>query len=539
MFIIKSMTAKRPPRPIPTASISKAEENVTVHEILVPIRKEAKREEVKVLSSADLARKLPFCHGFMPAFEAMQLLIRAGDFLIRLREVDNKIRIVLSVGLTSKQSYKLREMTEPEEEGPKRWKVTEKADQDENDDNDAATDLENRQGTGSCSETRAVPFSETIAVNIRHMQLIDDETGCSIDGETFFSNLNDLLAYYIFVATEDSRDFNLSNGINRQYGTFRSSEIKIVKILGNGAFGEVSLAEITHPAFKQDKAAVKTVKKGYPQQLCLEEKFLTEGRISIPLDHANVVRTLGWCYDNKPLQLLMELCPGGALSTYLMTKSDKASNLALTRLCLDAARGLDYLHEVGVLHRDVAARNCLLDAKGTLKVADFGLSVKAYYYEMTTSENLPTRYLSPECLTYFAFNAETDIYAYGHLVCEMFNKNQTPYTGMTGPQARKKILAGNVLNVHKRAPEALRAYVGDRVFAYHPIYRPPMHQIVKFLEELVSCLQKDNPAENGRVESTMETGNDETMQPSNVTEDVFELVEPSSAAQSPPIVVAE
>ncbi|CAD6197996.1 unnamed protein product [Caenorhabditis auriculariae] len=194
-----------------------------------------------------------------------------------------------------------------------------------------------------------------------------------------------------------------------------------------------------------------------------------------------------------------------------MAKSEKASNLTLTRFCLDAARGLEYLYDVGVLHRDVAARNCLIDEHGTAKVADFGLSVKAYYYEMTTAENLPTRYLPPESLTSYSFKAESDVYAYGHLVCEVFNKCQMPYAGMSGPEARKQILAGKVVNVHERAPEALRFFSWkNRIFAYHAIYRPTMPP------EVISILKETNPVDNAAFEIGAE--NKEAMQPSTGTE---------------------
>ncbi|CAD6197999.1 unnamed protein product [Caenorhabditis auriculariae] len=195
---------------------------------------------------------------------------------------------------------------------------------------------------------------------------------------------------------------------------------------------------------------------------------------------------------------------GGALSTFLMTKSEKVSNLTLTRFCLDAARGLDYLHEVGVLHRDVAARNCQLDEYGTLKIGGFGLSLKAYYYEISQS----------------------DVYAYGHLICEIFNNCQMPYAGMSGAKAREEILAGKILSVHGRAPEPLRVLVENRIFAFHPIYRPPMNEIVDFLDALVNCLEEANPGENGEVESALEAGNGDNLQPSNETEDVYELVDP-------------
>ncbi|CAD6195749.1 unnamed protein product [Caenorhabditis auriculariae] len=430
MFLVRLLTAKpakKPAAPLPTVTESKPEEHEIVRE---------KREEVKVPkvpSSIDLARKLPFCHGYIPALEATSLLIRSGDFLIRLREVKNEVRVVVSVALTSTQSSELRQVNE-KKDTRKGFQLAKKAEQKV----DNGGDGDREKGLDAFSETRPAPFRETIAVNYRHMKLIEDKNGCSLDGEKYFSNLNSLLAYYMFVKVEGDQKFNLRNPISRQYGSFRSSQIKIVRTLGNGAFGEVSLAEINHPAFEQDKAVVKTVKKGVPEHLGLEEKFLVEGTISIPLDHPNVVRTLGWCYDTKPLQLLMELCPGGALSTFLMTKSEKVSNLTLTRFCLDAARGLDYLHEVGVLHRDVAARNCQLDEYGTLKIGGFGLSLKAYYYEMSGPEKLPSRYLAPQCLTEYAFSSQSDVYAYGHLICEIFNNCQMPYAGMSGAKSPRR-----------------------------------------------------------------------------------------------------
>ncbi|CAD6199964.1 unnamed protein product [Caenorhabditis auriculariae] len=156
---------------------------------------------------------------------------------------------------------------------------------------------------------------------------------------------------------------------------------------------------------------------------------------------------------------------------------------------------------------------------------------------MVVAENLPTRYLAPECLVRFAFNAQTDIFAFGHLVCEIHNKCEIPYAGMSGLEARKEIAAGKVLTVHSRAPEALRLYVADRLFAFHPIYRPAMHEVVGFLKKLLDWLRKRHPNER-EVERTVDTSA-RSVQPSYPKKDLFERMEPSSAAQSPPVDVAE
>ncbi|CAD6195374.1 unnamed protein product [Caenorhabditis auriculariae] len=504
MFLVKMITgrmSRKSPDSPPTTTNEETEEYVNVHEELGSIRKKAGLEELEIPFQA---RKLPFCHGYLPALEANHLLIRSGDFLIRFLEDNNKVRVVVSVGLTSTQSYKYRELEEEGREQEEKWKA-ERA----------------REG--------GEPFRETIAVNVRHMMVEEeDKLGCTIDEETFFPCLYSLLAYYMFVKREGPQDFNLRNPINRQYGSFRLTEINIVRILNNGAYGQVALADITHPAFEQDKAAVKTVKQDLPEWRELEEKLIKEGRVSTPLDNDNVLRTLGFCYDTKPVQLLFEYCPGGALSKFLVAKSEKMSNLALARLCLDAARGLDYIHEVGFLHRDVSARNCLLDENGTVKIAGFGLSIKTCYYEVWHPEKLPIRYLAPECFNDFQFIAETDVYAFGHILCEVFNQGQLPYAGMSGEQARTEILAGKAPSMHGRAPEALRLYVGGRLLAYHTVYRPPMHQVVHFLETLISCLEKHEPEEEGKDEFPMEADNDEAMQPNQATEDVYELLDPGN-----------
>ncbi|CAD6189484.1 unnamed protein product [Caenorhabditis auriculariae] len=524
----KPKSAKKPPSRHPTESKHPTPVIVTIHEVLVPLPKIPQREVVKVLSASDFARTLPFFHGYLPAFETVQLLTFAGDFLLRFVEENDKVRVILSVGLTFEQSSKLRDKQENERRGWKKVFMNEQK-QEEGD------GKRNTFNTLLESEPRVV---DEKTVLVRHYIIEEDENGVSIDEEKYFPNLKCLLAYHLFGNLEEPQEFWLRNPVNRQYGSFRSSQIKILSILGCGAYGDVALADIAHPAFESTKAAIKTIKKNHPEKLELERKFLIEGRISTHLRHNNIVRTYGFCFDSSPIQLVLEFCAGGALSTYLATQSEKASNFYLTRICLDAARGVLYLHESKILHRDIAARNCLLDATGTAKLSDFGLSVKGLYYQMVQSENLPTKYLAPECLVDFAFNTQSDVYAFGHFVCQVFNRCQEPYPNLKNSEARKAIVAGQFPQVHSRAPEALRVYVESSLFAYHPIYRPPMYRVVEYLNKVVRGLKEDFPGE----ECQMEFENSKmlnSLQPSVPKENVFELVEPSTATQSPPTEVPD
>ena len=98
-----------------------------------------------------------------------------------------------------------------------------------------------------------------------------------------------------------------------------------------------------------------------------------EARLMRRYKHKNVVRFYGVAAEKQPLMLVMELVNGGSLDMYLQKNAVRVTDQARLTLCLDAASGLEYLHSMGCIHRDVAVRNCLVD-NGHAKISDFGLS---------------------------------------------------------------------------------------------------------------------------------------------------------------------
>jgi non-specific protein-tyrosine kinase len=83
---------------------------------------------------------------------------------------------------------------------------------------------------------------------------------------------------------------------------------------------------------------------------------------------------------------------GGSLDKYLREK--KPSLETKLQFAKGAAKGLEYLHSRGVIHRDIAARNCLYDTNTKqVKIGDFGLSVHAKQYT-ANNEKLPIKWLA-------------------------------------------------------------------------------------------------------------------------------------------------
>lgn len=83
-------------------------------------------------------------------------------------------------------------------------------------------------------------------------------------------------------------------------------------------------------------------------------------------------------------------------------------------MCSGAANGLAYIHRLKILHRDIAARNCLYNGRETLlKIADFGLSKlvdESGQYQDTAASKLPIKWLAPESLRWLIFTKMSDVY---------------------------------------------------------------------------------------------------------------------------------
>lgn len=93
----------------------------------------------------------------------------------------------------------------------------------------------------------------------------------------------------------------------------------------------------------------------------------------------------------------MEFMLYGDLKTYLLARrhlvknknideSEEISPKRLTNMALDVARGLSYLAEMKFIHRDIACRNCLVNAQRNVKIGDFGMTRAMFdndYYKFT------------------------------------------------------------------------------------------------------------------------------------------------------------
>ena len=207
--------------------------------------------------------------------------------------------------------------------------------------------------------------------------------------------------------------------------------VRTGKTIGSGSYGSVEevaipgavcAAKKIHDCLaKQDpKWVAEDVAEGYLQ------KFLTECKIMSRLRHPHVVQFLGlWFEDNANLYLVMEKMMT-SLHDILEPNEPNSSSVAIplgvkVSILQDIARGLAFLHKQSppVIHRDLSARNVLLNSAMTAKIADLGMARIIPPIDKATMTKAPGAlvYMPPEALDdSCSYDASIDIFSLGVIV---------------------------------------------------------------------------------------------------------------------------
>ncbi|XP_064604684.1 protein draper-like [Liolophura sinensis] len=232
------------------------------------------------------------------------------------------------------------------------------------------------------------------------------------------------------------------------------SRFKITReMLGNGQFGKVRKGYVIKEG-KKVQVAVKSLRENASQKD--KDDFMNELKILKSIGcHPNVICLVGYCHVGETLYVSLEFASNGDLRTFLRksrssgptTYSNLASVTSLTQtkllgFGLDAARGLKHLGFKQIIHRDVAARNILLDNYLTAKVADFGLSKNDDTYIKSTNTRVPVRWMALESLFRSTYTPQSDVWAFGVLLWEVATLGGTPYADIESKQLYDMLLDG-------------------------------------------------------------------------------------------------
>lgn len=214
-------------------------------------------------------------------------------------------------------------------------------------------------------------------------------------------------------------------------GTLIASRYEVLGTLGRGGMGVVYKA---HDTVLDEPVALKVLRADPAEAPGLLGRFRAEIKLARKVSHANVGR-IHDCGDDHGLRYIsMELVEGTDLKKRIREGGPVPLREAYD-LALQVADGLEAIHKVGIVHRDLKSPNIMVDTHGVVKIMDFGI---AKAVERTNSTGLTAtghivgtpEYMSPEQARAGPVDCRTDIYALGVVLFELLT-GRVPFRGDT------------------------------------------------------------------------------------------------------------
>ncbi|KAE8996605.1 hypothetical protein PR002_g19277 [Phytophthora rubi] len=290
-------------------------------------------------------------------------------------------------------------------------------------------------------------------------------------------------------------------------------DLELIRPIGHGAFGDAVLAR--WKSTSQDVVVKMMNQDVYRSSDALAEFRHEAAVMNLLGKHPHVVELLGVSStgssgdvaESRGISLVTEYLPNGSVEDVLgiTTEADSSSVSTFSRTVMarDAAHGLANIHQGNFLHRDIAARNCLVDAEFRVKVCDFGLSrrlrgsthgtLDGFLFDDDRRGFGPLKWMAPESITPpHLFSTYSDSYMFGVLLYEIFS-GQPPFPNLSSRDAAALILEGHHVPIPSSMPNAHQQLM-EKCFEVHPLHRPSMNQIYCTLDQWVLLDTKSHVA---------------------------------------------
>ncbi|XP_045764211.1 serine/threonine-protein kinase Nek8-like [Maniola jurtina] len=256
---------------------------------------------------------------------------------------------------------------------------------------------------------------------------------------------------------------------------FKKHNLKILKTVGKGTYGNVYLCE------KQDDTL--TIVKDIELNIKLQDHkqdIANEIKILSRLKHPNIITFYHCYYNDNHVMISMEYATSGNLAEYMYQRFPKLINQQeiLFFFC-QVLLGVNYIHKLDIIHRDLKAENILLTGKNgvLVKIGDFGISKMLASAKKTSTVIGTPYYLAPELCEGKPYDTKSDVWALGCLLYEMCTHKRA-FEAETLVGLVKAITSGSVhpidLTVYERGMQDLV----DSMLSVLPDKRPSIQELM-------------------------------------------------------------
>ncbi|KAL0272069.1 UNVERIFIED_CONTAM: hypothetical protein PYX00_005182 [Menopon gallinae] len=223
-----------------------------------------------------------------------------------------------------------------------------------------------------------------------------------------------------------------------EYSHIKLQDLDLKGTLGIGGFGRVELVQ-----YKKDPElvfALKKLKKSHTVAYGQQAHVLNEKHTMICCQSPFIVRLYSTYKDNKYIYFLMEPCLGGDVWSLLQKKKyfDEKMVKFITACIVEA---FHYLHDRGIVYRDLKPENLVFNADGYVKLADFGFAKKLSSGEKTWTFAGTPEYVAPEIISNKGHDRAVDYWALGIFIYELL-VGKPPFRGADHMATYQLILKG-------------------------------------------------------------------------------------------------
>lgn len=246
----------------------------------------------------------------------------------------------------------------------------------------------------------------------------------------------------------------MQNLLNSYIGDYHLTDF-----LGAGGMGEVYLA--VH--VKIDRVAAIKILTCFDPQSKYSQRFINEARIQAGLHHPNIATLYDFIEFEGRMCIIMEYVDGQTLYERINDRGPLPIKEALI-IFQAIAQAIAYIHQKGILHRDIKSNNIKINSSGQVKLLDFGIAKDTITPQLTLDGHYvgSLYYLSPEQLMGKKVDRQSDIWSLGILLCEMIT-GKLPFESRSLNELYEKIKNADhvaVSGIHPDLPEKIRKIIG-------------------------------------------------------------------------------
>ncbi|XP_010266926.1 PREDICTED: serine/threonine-protein kinase STY46 isoform X2 [Nelumbo nucifera] len=260
--------------------------------------------------------------------------------------------------------------------------------------------------------------------------------------------------------------------------------LKFENKVASGSYGDLYKG-----TYRSQEVAIKVLKPEHVNEN-MQREFAQEVFIMRKVRHKNVVQFIGACTQPPSLCIVTEFMSGGSVYDFLHKQKGVFKLPSLLKVAIDVSKGMNYLHQNNIIHRDLKAANLLMDENEVVKVADFGVARVQAQSGVMTAETGTYRWMAPEVIEHKPYDHRADVFSFAIVLWELLTR-KLPYEFLTPLQAAVGVVQKGLRptipkNTHPKLAELL-----ERCWQQDPTLRPDFSEIIEILQKIAKEVGDD------------------------------------------------